>query len=102
MGTGIGEPARLQDDLLERRQFSPRALGQHLDQRLLQVGAQRAAQAAVADQHGRVAAGLEQRIVDADLAELVDDHQRVGAFRARQQIADQRRLARAEKAGDDD
>src|SRR4051795_7692207 len=40
-------------------------------------------------------------MVDADLAEFVDHDRRVGALGAGQQLADQCRLAGAEKPGDD-
>src|SRR5262249_22225180 len=39
--------------------------------------------------------------VDADVAELVDQHGEPAAAGVRQHVADQRRLAGAEKAGDD-
>src|SRR5262249_52523593 len=51
-----------------------RALGDEIAQRVLQVGAGVAAQAAVAEQRDIVARGAHERIVDADAAELVDDH----------------------------
>ena len=70
-------------------------------QALLQVGAHGAAQAAVAEQHGGVARRAQQRVVDPDFAVFVDDDGGVGALRLRQQLADQRRLAGAEKPGDD-
>ena len=44
---------------------------------------------------------LEQQVVEPDLAPFVDDHQRVGEFARAEQAIDQRRLAGAEKAGDD-
>ena len=50
---------------------------------------------------GRVAAALEDFAVDADVAELVHDHRQPSPLRVRQDVADQRRLSGAEKAGDD-
>jgi hypothetical protein len=38
-------------------------------------------------------------VVDADLAELVDDHRRVAEGRPAQQVVEQGRLAAAEEAG---
>ena len=43
----------------------------------------------------------QQRMVDPDLAEFVDDDRGVGALRRFEEPLDQRRLARAEKPGDD-
>jgi hypothetical protein len=40
-------------------------------------------------------------MIDSDLAELVDDDGGVGPLGLREQFADQRRLAGAEKAGND-
>jgi hypothetical protein len=50
---------------------------------------------------GGVAATFENFAVDADVAEFVDDHRDPSALRVSEQMADQRRLAGAEKAGDD-
>src|SRR5260370_31064112 len=67
----------------------------------------RAAQAAVGElddvvlRAGRVAASFEDLAVDADVAELVDDDREPPAPGILQHVADQRRLAGAEKAGDD-
>ena len=47
------------------------------------------------------AAALEDIAVDADVAELVDDDRQPAATGVFQDVADQRRLAGAEKAGDD-
>ncbi len=47
------------------------------------------------------AAALEDLAVDADIAELVDDHRQSAALRVLQDVAHQRCFTRAEKAGDD-
>ena len=47
------------------------------------------------------AAALQDLAVDADIAELVDDHGEAAAVGILQHVADQRRLAGAEEAGDD-
>ena len=67
----------------------------------------RAAQAAIGEFDdvllgaGVIAAAFEDFAVDADVAELVDDDGEPAALRVRQHVADQRRFAGAEKAGDD-
>jgi len=50
---------------------------------------------------GDVAAALEQLAVDADVAELVDDHREPAARHIGEHVADERGLAGAEEAGDD-
>ena len=47
------------------------------------------------------AAALDEGAVEADIAELVDEHGEPAAAGILQQVAHQRRLARAEEAGDD-
>src|SRR3546814_3587683 len=79
-------------------------------EQLLQGGQEivghRAAQAAVGQLDDVViraigtAAGLQQLAIDADLAEFVDDQRQPAAPGVAQQVADQRGLAGAEKAGD--
>ena len=67
----------------------------------------RATQAAIGElddvvgRAGGVGAALEDVAVDADVAELVDDHGEAAALRVGEHVTDQRRLAGAEKAGDD-
>ena len=70
-------------------------------QRLDEVAAQRAAQAARRQQHDVVVDLLDQEMIEADLAELVDDHRGVGERGIAQQAVEQRRLAGAEEAGQD-
>ena len=53
---GIGEAAGLDDDALEIWHRALRALGVEGAQAVLQIGAHRAAETAVAEQHGRIAA----------------------------------------------
>ena len=97
----IGEPRCLDQDAGERRHRAALAVEHEPAQRDLQIGARDAAQAAVAEEHGCLGAVAHQRIVDADSAELVDDHRGALAFRRLEKPPDQRRLAGAEKAGDD-
>ena len=67
----------------------------------------RAAQAAIGElddillRAGGVAAAFEDFAVDADVAEFVDDDGQPPALRVGEDVADQRRFAGAEKAGDD-
>ena len=98
---GIGQPAGLDQDPLELRHRALRALGHQIAQRHLQVGAGVAAQAAVAEQRHLIARSAHQRVVDADTAELVDDHGGPRALGCSQEAPHQRGLAGAEKAGDD-
>ena len=73
---------------------------QHVLQRPHQVAADRAAQAAGLQLDEALLAGLDQLVVEPDLAELVDDHGRARELRAAQQPRQQRGLAAAEKAGE--
>ena len=67
----------------------------------------RAAQAAVGElddvllRAGGVAAAFEDLAVDADVAELIDDHRQAAPAGVGKDVADQRSLPGAEKAGDD-
>ena len=71
-------------------------------ERLLQRVAERAAQAAGVEKHDVVlAAAIDEHVIEADLAQLVDDDRGVGERRLAQQARQQRRLAAAEEAGED-
>ena len=73
-----------------------------LFQRLAEIAHQGAADAAGGHLTDLHAAVLQKAAVDADLAELVlDEHQLLALERLRQQLLDQGRLARAQKAGYD-
>ena len=50
---------------------------------------------------GGVAAAFQDLAVDTDIAKLVDDDREPAPVGVLEHVADQRRLARAEKAGDD-
>ncbi len=95
----VGQARSLDDHPREARHRTAGAVGEQGAQGLLQIGAHVAAQAAIAEQDRDVAARPQQRLVDADLAELVDDDRGVGPFGAGEERPDQRRLAGAEKAG---
>ena len=96
----IGEPAGLDHDAAEFGNLAALALGHQPAQRDLQVGTGVAADAAIAEQHGLVGARPQQRVVDADSAELVDHHGGAASFRRRQEALEQRGLAGAEEAGE--
>ena len=72
-----------------------------LEHRLSQIVAPGAAQAAVAELgHAVVVHVFYERPIDVDVTELVDDHPEALAA-VFDQVIDERRLARAEKATDD-
>ena len=98
-GRRIGEPAGLDDDALERRHPALVAPPQDVLQRQHQVAAHRAAQAARLQLDEALLAGLDQIVVEPDLAELVDDHGRAREGGRLEQASQQRGLAAAEEAG---
>jgi hypothetical protein len=75
-------------------------LDHHPAQRLLQVRAGDAAQAAVPQQHGFVGARSHECIVDAGRPEFIDDNRGALPFRRCQKALEQRGLSGAEKPGD--
>src|ERR1700722_1696735 len=99
--SGIGETRGLNHDASERRYRAALAIEHQAAQRRLQIGARNAADAAVAEQHGLVSAVTDQHVVDADGAEFVDDDGGALPFRRGEKTLQQRRLAAAEKSGDD-
>jgi hypothetical protein len=60
-----------------------------------------AADAAALEQHDRFVNALDQKVIEADLAELVDQHHGALHIRRAQQMLEQRRLTAAEKPGED-
>ncbi len=64
------------------------------------LAANGAAQAARRQQHHRVVDAVQQVMIEPDLAELVDQHGRIGQRGSAQQPLQQRRLARAQEARD--
>src|SRR5215472_14375721 len=60
-----------------------------------------AAQAAVAEQYGLLGRIAQQRVVDAGLTELVDQHRGPAALGRLEEMPHECRLAGAQKAGDD-
>ena len=95
---GIGEAGGLDDHPGEGGAAIVEIAQQPL-QRLDEVAAERAAQASGGQQHDIFVDLLDQQVIEADLAELVDDDRGVGERGIAQQAIEQRRLAGAEKAG---
>ena len=98
-GRRVGEPRRLEEHGVE---VLPPVL--EPDERLHEVAAHRAARAAVVHRDellGRRDVLGDERLVDVDRAKLVLDHADLLAVLLVQDVVDERRLARAEEAGDD-
>ena len=99
---GQGEPRGFDDDMIRLRLASE----QRRDRGHEIIG-HRAADAAIGKlddrvfRTGRVRAALDEIAVDADVAEFVDDEREPPSAGIGHEMADQRRLAGAEKAGDD-
>ena len=98
----VGQPGRLDHDPAERRELAARAAGEQVAQLVLEVAAQRAADAAAAEDDRALVDLAHEVMVDRDLAELVDEHRRLSHRGMREQRRDQGRLAAAEEAGDED
>ncbi len=100
-GSGIGKARGLDDHTGIGRQFPDFAPVEQRAQRPHKIATGGTAEAATLEQdrillHRR----LDQQMVEADLAELVDHDSRAGEFAIPEQGADQGRLATAEKAGE--
>ena len=91
----VGEAGGLDHDAPEGRDAAVVALAQQVLERRDEVAAHRAAEAAGGEQDHALVHGLDEEVVEADLAELVDDHDGVGERRVLQQAVEQRGLAGA-------
>ena len=98
----VREPRGLDDQPPVRRDLAPGAPAVETDDRVLEVAANGAAEAAALQQHSALVHRLDQKVVKADGAELVDQHCGVGEGRMAQHVVEQCRLAAAEESGDDD
>ena len=96
----LGKAGRLDRDAAEARDLAGVHPVDQVAQLVGEVAAQRAAEAAGIEQHGALVHAGQQVMVDADLAQLVDDHGRLAHVGVREQARQQRRLARAEEAGE--
>ena len=94
----VGEPGRLQDHAAEAR-AAVVEITQKLLQRVDQVAAKRAAQTTALQQDDTVPNLPNQQMVEADLAEFIDDDGGLGERRVADQAVEQRGLAGAEEAG---
>ena len=97
----IGEAGRLQHDPLERLDPAVVEALQQVFERVHQIAADRAAHAARTHQHHVAVDLLDEKMVEADLAEFIDEDERIGERRRGEQSIEQRGLAGAEEAGDD-
>ncbi len=96
----IGKAAGFNDNAVKTGNGAGRRLGQQLGERFGEIAAHAAAQTAIAQQHDVFAGAAKNGIVDADIAEFVDDDCAGGALRTVEKTLNQRRLAGAQKAGD--
>ena len=97
----VGDSGRLDDDAPEGGDLARVRAVEQVAQLVGQVAAQRAADAAAREQHRPLVDAAQEVMVEADLAELVDDHRRLGELGPAQQLRDERRLAAPEEAGDE-
>jgi hypothetical protein len=97
-GRRVGKPRGLDDHAPERGDAAVVAPAQEVLEGRDEVAAHGAAQAPGGQKNHAVLDGLDKEVVEADLAELVDDHDRVGERRVTQESVQERRLAGAQKA----
>ena len=76
------------------------ALHDQAFQRIEQIATHRATKATAVQQNGFLIDLADQRVVDADFTEFIDDHRDPVHVRVLDQFAQQGRLTGAEKAGD--
>ena len=95
----IGEAGGLDHDAGEERDLALDPVDKQIGQGVDDVAAHGAAQAAAVQQHDILARPLDQQMVEADLAELVDDDRGRRHAGLLQHMIEHRRLAAAEKAG---
>ena len=95
----IGEAGGLKHHATDRRDLAPHRLLVQLGQRLHQITADGAADATRREQNSVFVSLLDQRVIEANLAEFVDDHRRAGHAGIVQQPLQQRCLAGAKIAG---
>jgi hypothetical protein len=81
----IGKAGGFDQHAVERRQITFASLLVEVTQRIDQVAAHRAADAAAGQQHGVFVGCGDQQVVEPDLAELVDDHRCTSHCRILQQ-----------------
>ena len=97
---GIGQAGGLQQHAAERAAPVVEIAQQGL-QRVDQIAAHGAAQAAALQQHHVVADIFHQQVIERDVAEFIDDDGGLAQRLVLEQAVEQRGLAGAEKAGED-
>jgi hypothetical protein len=97
----VGQAGGLDDEAVEGRNLAPLPLAVELADGCAEIVADRAADAAAGQHHGGLVDVPQQQVIQGHLAELVDQHRRVGEPGGGQQSLQQRRLAAAQEAGDD-
>src|SRR6185369_17578708 len=100
-GGGIGKAGRLDDHAVERFYVAPVAASEQIAHRVDEIAANGAAQAARRHRDDVVVGTLDQQVIKADLAELVDDHRGIGEHRVLDEEIEERGLAGTEKSGED-
>ncbi len=95
----IREPARFDDDAREARDLSAQAPVMQVLEGLGEPVAHGTAQAAGIEQDDVLATAFDEQVVEADRAELVDDHRGILHRRGAYELREQRGLAASEKAG---
>ena len=96
----IGEACRLKDHASKRFDAAVVELAQQIFERVDQIAADRAADAARTHQHHVAVKLLNEEMIEADIAKLIDQNQRVGQFGRNQQAVQQRGFAGAKEAGE--
>ncbi len=97
---GVGEAGRLQQHAIERRRLALGATAGDVAQGPVEVALDGAADAARLQQHHVAADRLHEQVIEADLAELVHQHQAARHAPVAQHAVEQGGLAAAEEAGD--
>ncbi len=98
---GIGQTRRLDHDALEVDDLPVAPLDEEFAQRLLQVSPHGAAETPAVEELHLLGRCLDEIVVDRDFAEFIHDHGDAVHLRLFEEPVDQRRLAAAQKAGDD-
>src|SRR5262249_42715385 len=100
-GSRISQPAGLDNNAGKRGNHTSIAAVHHGCDGIGKIAAQTAAEAPIRKLDEAVRARLDQLMVKANLAEFVDDDGGAREFRLPEQVTQQRRLAAAEKARED-
>ena len=99
-GRGVDESAGLDHHPREGRQQAAQAPGMQVEQGVTQRAEQAAAQASGIEQHDVLGGARDEQVIEADVAEFVDDHHRVAQPRVAQRRIEQSGLAAAQETGE--